>query len=271
MLFDLSGKRKRVVQVVYAALAVMFAVSFIGFGIGSDAAGGIFDALGIGGNDNSTDNPAFDQQIKDAEAKLAADPKDEGALQDLVEVHYQAGNDALDVDETTGQISMTQTSEQEYNESISAWEDYAKVAKKPDDATAAIANQAYGVLLQFSDPTEVSTLAKDAILPAQIVAEQTPGVGTYATLAQYAYFGGDPALGDEAAEKAVKEADPSQAKQLEKDLASAKDAAVKLEEEIKKQAEKGKPEEAFQNPLEQGLGGSSLGGAPAPPGTPPAP
>ncbi|HEX6115475.1 MAG TPA: hypothetical protein VFY99_00150 [Solirubrobacterales bacterium] len=260
MLFDLSGKRKRVVQVVYAALAVLFAVSFVGFGIGSDAAGGLFDAFGLGSDDNSSGNPAFEDQIDEAEQKVAADPKDEQALSDLVQLHYQAGNDAVEVDEATGQISMTTESEQEYNEAASAWQDYLKVAKKPDGSTAAIANQAYGILLQFAEPTEVSTIAEDAVVPAEISAEDTPGVGPWATVAQYAYFAGDTKLGDEATQKALDEADSSQRKQLAKDLAAAEKSAVKLAEEIKKQAEKGGGEEAFTNPLEQGIGGGALPG-----------
>src|SRR5262245_46136325 len=124
MLFDLSsGKRKRVVQVVYTLLAILFAVSFIGFGIGSDATGGIFDALGIGGNDNSSDDPAFDQDIDDAEAAIAADPKDEKAYQDLISVRFQAGNSELDADETTGQVTLTTEAETQFREAISAWED----------------------------------------------------------------------------------------------------------------------------------------------------
>ena len=51
MIFDLkSGKRRRVVQVVFGVLAFIFFISFVGFGIGSGSAGGIFDALGIGGS-----------------------------------------------------------------------------------------------------------------------------------------------------------------------------------------------------------------------------
>jgi hypothetical protein len=270
MLFDLSGKRKRVVQVVYALLAILFAVSFVGFGIGSDAAGGIFDAFGLGSGSNDNDNPAFEDRINEAEEQLAADPKDEAALQTLVEVHYQAGNDELDVDEETGAITITDTAEESYNESVAYWEDYLEVAKKPDDGTASIANQAYGVLLQNADPASVPTLAKRAVPPAEIVAEATPGVGTYATLAQYAYFAGDTKLGDDAAKKAVAEADPSQKKSLEQQLEATAKAAAELQKQIDKQAEQGDGEGAFTNPLEQGIGGGTLPGAPAP-GTPPAP
>ena len=164
------------------------------------------------------------------------------------------------MDESTGQISMTTESEQEYNEAASAWQDYLKVADKPDGSTAAIANQAYGIILQFAEPTEVSTIAEDAVVPAEMSAEDTPGVGPWATVAQYAYFAGDDELGDEAAKKAVGEADASERKDLEKQLASAKKQAAQLAAEIKKQAKKGDGEEAFTNPLEQGIGGGALPG-----------
>jgi hypothetical protein len=271
VLFDLSGKRKNVVRVVYGFLALLFAGGFLLFGIGSESGiGGIGDLFGFGTSNTGNDNPAFEDRINEAEEKLAADPNDESALRTLVEVHYQAGNDALEVDEETGSVTITDTAEQEYNETIAAWEDYLEVAKKPDDGTASIANQAYGVLLQNSEPASVPTLAKDAVGPAEIVAEATPGVGTYSTLAQYAYFAGDEELGDEAAKKAVAEADPSQKKQLQKQLDATAKAAADLIEQIEKQAKKGDGEEAFSNPLEQGIGGGTLPGAPAP-GTPPAP
>ena len=55
MIFDLkSGKRRRVVQIVFGFLAFVFFISFVGFGIGSDVSGGIFDAIGLGGNDTSS-------------------------------------------------------------------------------------------------------------------------------------------------------------------------------------------------------------------------
>ena len=69
MLFDLRGKRKRAVQVVYASLAVIFLVGFVGFSIGSgNAPGGLLDAIGLGGNGGSGGSLStqFDSQINSA-------------------------------------------------------------------------------------------------------------------------------------------------------------------------------------------------------------
>ena len=241
-----------------------------------EASGGIFDIFGLGSNsDNQTGNPAFEEQIDEAEERAAADPKDDKALADLVQLHYQAGNDAVEVDEATGQISMTTESEEEYAQATSAWQDYLKVAKDPDPSTAAIANQAYGVILQFAEPTELATIAEDAVIPAEISAEDTPGVGPWATVAQYAYFAGDTKTGDEAAKKALAEADSSQRKDIQKQLDATRKSAIQLQEQIKKEAEKGGGEGAFTNPLEEGIGGGGAlpgaGGTALPGGTAPAP
>jgi hypothetical protein len=269
MLFDLSGKRRNFIRVVYAILAALFLGGFLFFGIGSDAPGGLGDLLGFGTNETQSGNPQFEQEIEDAEARLAEDPKDEAALEQLVRVRYQAGNDSLEADEETGAIQMTPEAETQFSESADAWETYMKVAKKPSSDVAAIANQAYGVLLQFSQPQDLPQLAEDAVPAAQVYAESNPGVGTYATLAQYAYFSGDTKTGDEAAAKASQEVDAPQRKQLEKDLEAAKEAAAKLEKDIAEQAKQGGGGEAFSNPLGDLGTGSPLGGGATPP--PPAP
>lgn len=265
MLFDLSGKRRNFIRVVYAVLAALFLGGFLFFGIGSDAPGGLGDLLGFGTNEPTSGSPQYDEEIEDAEARLAEDPKDEAALEELVRVRYQAGNDSLEADEETGEISLTPEAETQFSESADAWERYAKVAKKPSPDVAAIANQAYGILLQFSAPQDLPQLAEEALPAAEVYAESNPGVGTYATLAQYAYFAGDTKTGDDAAARAVEEVDAPQRKQLQKDLESAKEAAAQLDKQLAKQAQQGGEGEAFSNPLGDLGTGSPLGPtAPAP-------
>jgi flagellar hook-associated protein FlgK len=265
MLFDLSGKRRNVIRVIYAILAALFLGGFLFFGIGSDAPGGLGDLLGFGTNETASENPQFEQEIEDAEERLVANPKDEGALEELVRVRYQAGNDALEADEETGQVTLTPEAETQFSESTDAWERYLEVAKKkPSPDVAAIANQAYSVLLQFSDPQDISQIAEDAVSAAEIYAESNPGVGTYATLAQFAYFAGDTKTGDEAAARASEEVDGSQRQQLEKDMERVKEAAAQLDKQLAKQAEQGGEQEAFANPLQDTGVGSPFGGSATP-------
>jgi hypothetical protein len=267
MLFDLRGKRKRVVQVVYAALAILFAVSFVGFGIGSDAAGGIFDALGLGSGSDSPETE-FDSQIEDAEERLAEKPDDERALAELAALNYQAGQSKLEVDDQGFPI-MTEDSQALFDEAISRWEEYLELdPKKPDGGVAAQLISVYPLLLQSStDPVEVEEFLPSAVRTAEIAAEDLPSAQAYFTLAQFAYLNGDEKTGDEAAEQAVAEAPKSQKQQVEKAVARLEEQSAKAREQLQEQAKAETPsgEEAFGNAFDE-LGGGGVG---APPPTAP--
>ena len=99
MLFELGGKRKRLIQVIYVCLALLMFVGLVGLGIGSNVSGGIFDALGIGGGSTSS-SPQYDAQIERAENTLQANPKDEKALLALARTHFLAGQAATETDDT---------------------------------------------------------------------------------------------------------------------------------------------------------------------------
>ena len=260
MLFDLrTGKRRRVVQVVFGAMALLFGVSFLFFGIGSDASGGLADLFGFGTSSQNTGNPQFDQEIEDAEDAVAADPKDEKALLNLAEVRYQAGQFSLESDPETGQPVLTEDSRANFESALDAWENYLDLKpKKPDPGTAALVAQAY---VQLED-------AQGAAEAQRIVAEDNPSSGTYGNLAFYLYASGDIEGGDEAAALAVEHAEPSEADQVEKQLANLSEQAQQLKEQAEKQAEKadqegGQSGAPIEDPLGS-LGGSSGLGAPAP-------
>lgn len=231
MLFDLkSGKRRRVVQVVFGGLAVLFAVGFLGFGIGGETGGGgILDAVGLGGDDAGSGSPQFDELIDDAEAQVEANPKDEKALLELAEVRYQAGQSELEADPETGAALLTEESRTQFEASLDAWERYLDLKPdRPDAGTAALVAQAY---VQLND-------AEGAAAAQEIVAEDNPSSGTYGNLALYRYAAGDIEGGDEAAELAVQEAEPSQRKTIEKQLAQLSEQAQALQKELAKQADK---------------------------------
>ena len=69
MLFDLKGKRKRLVQVVYLGLAILFGGGLVLFGVGGNVSGGLIDAFkGTG----SADTSAFTDQVERAERRGGA-------------------------------------------------------------------------------------------------------------------------------------------------------------------------------------------------------
>jgi hypothetical protein len=250
MLFDLkSGKRRRVIQVVFGFLAFIFFISFVGFGIGSDVSGGIFDAIGLGGGDSSGD-PQYEEEIEDAEATLDTDPQNQQALLALVRYHYlSATSSGVTTDAETGQTSISEEAHTELEQAAQAWTDYLKTKPRSTDlSTAANAAQVFVLLAD----------AEGAAAAQAIVAEGQKTAAAYGQLAFYYYAAGQLKQGDEAAKKAVAAADPSSQDQIEKNLASIRKQAVKQQQLIEEQAEEGGPETGEQQ-LQDPFGG--LGGA----------
>src|SRR6188472_3665828 len=114
MLFELGGKRKRLIQAIYVCLALLMFVGLVGLGIGSNVSGGIFDALGIGGS-NTSSSPQYDAQIERAESTLQTNPKDEKALLTLARTHFLAGQAATETDDQ-GRITLTDETLAQYRE-----------------------------------------------------------------------------------------------------------------------------------------------------------
>jgi len=89
MLFDLTNpRRRRVIKVVYAVLAILFGVGFLFFFVGSEVGGGqsVFEAVGIGGASSSEEDINQDE-IDDARERLEQNPNDRAALSDLVALY----------------------------------------------------------------------------------------------------------------------------------------------------------------------------------------
>src|SRR3954451_2878069 len=97
MLFDLQGKRRRLVQATYLILAILMGGGLVLFGVGSgDISGGLFDAItGKDSNSSGAANSAVTKRIERDQKALKLNPANQAALTDLVRSHYQlATNDA---------------------------------------------------------------------------------------------------------------------------------------------------------------------------------
>jgi hypothetical protein len=240
MLFDLkTGKRRRVIQIVFGFLAFIFFISFVGFGIGSDVSGGIFDAIGVGGNSSGDDaESSFERQIDDAESDLAKDPKDEKALTDLARYHYLAGQEQLEFDDA-GQPTMTEEARTEWNAALDAWEDLLKA--DPQKIEPLVAGQIVVAYLSLGD-------LGGAASAQEVVAKEDPRPENLAQLSYFLYAGGNIEAGKKAADQAIAEATGSQKKLFERELG-------KLDEEARKIAKAEK--KAGDEPSATGGGGLS--------------
>ena len=250
MLFDLrSGKRRRVVQVVYGGLAALFLLGFVFFGIGGEV--NLDPAELFGGGGGSTSGQ-FEDQVDDAENRLEANPKDEKALRDLAQYRYLSGQAQLEQDEETLQPVVTEESRSEFEAAVEAWDRYLKTdPQKPDVATAGQVVSAYFFLND----------AGGAARAQRIVAEANPSTGTYSNLAFYLYADGQIGPGDEAAAQAVAQAEPSERAAIRKELETLSRQAAKQKKALEKLPEGGAGGEGA---LEDPFGGLGPSGTPPP-------
>jgi hypothetical protein len=270
VLFDLqSPRRRRVVRVVFGGLAAVFAISFVGFGVGTGSGGGGFlnSIFGGGGGSSST---SFDSDIKAAQEKLAANPSDATTLASLVRLQYSAANASAG---SNG--APTSDSEQHLRQAADAWNKYVKASGGQPSAAAAIyALNTFDLLAKIDfttargDSSTSEALGdinnaveewKTAGQAQQVLITQRPKQATsnsYLNLAQYLYLAGDTKGGDQAAAQAkgAKGADPqtidSQLKQIQQ-LGQQIQTAVKA---LQKQQQK------TQGAAGGGGGSNPLGG-----------
>jgi hypothetical protein len=211
MLFDLAGKRRRVVQATYVMLAVLMGGGLVFFGIGGDVSGGLFDALGGGGGGGSSGNDLIQKRVERNEKRLKAHPNNKAVLKSLVRDNFSLA---------TGQTQSNATAfpaeaKDELQAASKWWKRYLKVEKgKPDSSLARVALQVY-------DPTALNKPI-DAKEAARIIAEAQNEPNAYIQLVQYATLASDTRLADLAGIKAVDLAPKSQKKTVKAQVKLAK-------------------------------------------------
>jgi tetratricopeptide (TPR) repeat protein len=274
MLFDLkSGKRRRVVQVVFGFLAFIFFISFVGFGIGSGTSGGLFDAIGLGGDD-STDASVTSQyqpQIDAAGQKLQKDPKDAKALVSLARYRYLSGSAELEADEETQTFTLTEGTLDDWNQALDAWERYVKTDPKDIDPQVA-AQMICAYVPALPPPTCIGAQTADvdfagAIKTQELLISDDPSAANYVNLAYFLYSDGRIDAGRAAADKAIAEAPANQQDKYEKAFNQLDEQAAKIKKAQKKAGQAGSATggSQLQNPF--GSLGSGSSGA-VPPATP---
>lgn len=216
MLFDLQGKRRRLVQATYLVLAILMGGGLVLFGVGSgDISGGLFDAItGKDSNSGSAINSTVNKRIKRDEKALQLNPNNQAALADLVRSHYQLATD--DADANTGQFG--QDGKKELAKASVAWKKYVDVAAKPSDSLASLMLQAYSEG-GLNKPADAATAA-------QLIADARPSAQAYLALTTYAAKAGNTRLAKLAAAKAVDLAPKGQKKLVKKQAAIAQAQAT---------------------------------------------
>ncbi len=262
MLFDIRGKRKHVVRVVYAILALLMGASLF-LVVGPVNIGSLL------GNQSSSSNNTklYDERAERLEHQLRKNPEDEALQLALIRTRIEGGRAAAETDPSTGAPTFGTEARAEFEQATEAWNRYAKQAGKQANASAAqLVAQTWIVLAEspaigFEEAFESLEEAANA---QRIYAEAKPSANAYSTLALFQLIAGNFAEGDKSGKKAESLAtSKEQKKEVSKSLAGARKQGkqnLKTKKAYEK-AEKGKGKEKLENPL-GGLGGGSSVTAP---------
>lgn len=253
MLFDIRGRRKHVVRVVYAILALLMGASLF-------LVVGPFSLGGLGGGGSTSAAKVLQEQAERTEQKLRRNPENEALMLSLTRARIGAANALTEVDPETGTASITQEGRQELERGIEAWDSYLKQTKEPKASAALLVSRSYFSLAETGSTIEETVNNLEGAAKTQrIAAEAQPTVNSLTTLAIYEYYSGNFAAGD----KAVKEAEgkaPSkaEAKKIGKQMAEYRKRGKAFEAQKKQVAKEENKlgKERLQNPL-GGLSGST--------------
>ncbi len=256
MLFDIRGKRKNVVRVVYAILALLMGLSlFLVIGPAP-----ISDLFGSGA---ATSNAAeqFEDQAARLERELKKEPENAQKLLSLTRARTNAGNQLAVINPETGVAQLTPEARVQLEKAGTAWEEYVKATDEPSSSGAILAAGNFFRLAETSrTPAEIEANLGAAADTQQIVVDKRPSAGALATLALYRYF----SFEYEEARKLTKEATAvAQTKFERENLDNEAEEIEARARELEKQfaeiekASQGQGKESLENPL-GGLRGGGL-------------
>jgi len=214
MLFDLKGKRRRLVQGVYLTLAVLMGGGLVLFGIGGDVSGGLFDAFSDRQGNVSNADDTFEDRRDQARDRLQRNPRDEEALKALVRANYQLASSAA------GQATaFPPEAQDDLRAAAAAWERY--LALDPDPLDESLAN----LMLQAYGPGALNQLDK-AVDTAETLARADQTSQSYLRLVQYASLAGDTRTADLAGRRAIDLAPRDQRSTVRDQVEQAKAASA---------------------------------------------
>lgn len=262
MLFDLRGKRRRLIQVVYACLAILMGGSLVLFGIGSDAPGGILDGLGLS-DGSGPSSPQYEQALDEAEERLAANPNDSEALLEVARNHYLIATLGITVDPQTGERQVSSDARESLDEAVAAWNRYLETdPRRPDAGMARNISQVneirFSEALERGEVREALVIAEQTAEAARIAVRQSPTAPDLSNMARYLYISGKEAEADRARERAIELVDAQDREQIERVLNRQARQAKRLNRQLEEFLESG---DAGTGRIEDPFGGL---GAPAP-------
>lgn len=214
MLFDLRGRgRRRTVRAVYLGLAILFGLSFVGFGVGTGiGGGGIFE--GLFGSKEGANHSAYGAQVSSAEARTRKHPNEAAAWAALADARIHEANGGEFFDESKQQF--TSQGKELLTKVSDAWNHY--IALNPSKPNVTVAEE----VLRVYGKEGLDQPAAAVQVMQLVIAAKPPSAALYGNLAVYAYEAKNPRVGDLASTKAIALTPASERAKLEGELAQIK-------------------------------------------------
>jgi hypothetical protein len=261
MLFDTRGRRKHVIRVVYAVLALLMGASLF-------LVVGPVNIAELVGNSSSGSEASelFDEQAERIEEQLVQTPNDEQLLLQLTRARINAGNAQIEPVAETEAPTITVGAREDFAAASEAWNLYLRQAGK--EVSPAGAQLVAATFIRVAEGAgtvgEAVKNVNEAVKAQRIAAEKRPNLGTLSTLSIYEYFAGNFGAGDKVARRtAALAGSKAEAKVVDEQLDEFRKRGKEFE---KQRQEVGKVErelnrESPQNPF-GGFGSSAPGAAP---------
>jgi hypothetical protein len=259
MVFDTRGRRKHVIRVVYAILAILMGASLF-LVVGPVNIGALIGNQSSGGSAAKV----YEEQAERIETRLLKSPTDEGMLLSLTRARIGAGNAKVETNSSTGATTVPIEARRDFEAAEESWNRYLKQAGGEPSATAAqlVAQTFFRLAESSSTISEAVENVAKATRAQKLAAEQQPTLGSLSTLAIYQYFNGEPGAADrttkQAAAKASSKAEGKTVENQLKEYRKRSEEFEKQKQELKK-TEKEAGKEKLTNPF-SGFGGASAGG-----------
>jgi hypothetical protein len=257
MLFDIRGRRRHVIRVVYAILALLMGASLF-------LVVGPFNVANLINNGSSTSAATIlQEQVERQEAKLLREPENEAVMAALVRSHLGAANALSEKDPATGATLLTSEGRLEIEAAAQTWNQYLEQTKSPNPIVASLMARGYFNLAETSAGIpEAQEFVKKAATTQNFAAEGQPTVNSLSTLAIYQFYAGDFAAGDQAAAEATEAAPKTERKEIKKQMAELRQRGKEFEKQVQQSAktEKEQGKEALKNPFGELGGTAGLGG-----------
>ena len=146
MLFDIRGRRRHVIKVVYGILAVLMGASLF-LVVGPVNIGSLLNTA----DEVNRNTEIFDEQVERTEQRLRADPQNENILISLTRARINAGRAKSELDPTSGETTVTPKARVDYEKANDTWARYLKAAEgQPNPALASLVSGTAFLLAQNS-------------------------------------------------------------------------------------------------------------------------